>query len=496
MTEFSLIIPSYNGCEDILSCISSVTQATYDPNKIEMLIIDDGSSDETCNRISSLNIKNLRLIKLQNGGAAKARNVGIENSTKEVLIFLDQDIVLDSELFNYYDALFSNNTAEVVQGNIWEQIIKNPITDLHSKWRHRVFLEKTSIGNGYLNTVITRNVAIRKDVLNKVKAKYGFVYSEKYNGTGGEDRELGYRICDLNYKIILEPKAIVYHKDPEKYSGILDQKYRHARGDVRQGIGEHFWDLKNFKRAVLAPIVDRVPIYFSLPIWFAHVYGAEIERLHIVLSNILVRTFYFLKRIMDITGSLAGIILGSPVLLTIAILIKVGSEGSAIFKQRRIGLRGKEFGMYKFRTMVNDAENILQNNPELLELYKKNSYKIKEDPRVTKIGKFLRKSSLDELPQVFNILKGEMSIVGPRAYKRDELDCQLELHPELKKFAEYVVNTKPGLTGVWQISGRSEIGFEKRILLDYQYAIRRNIFFDLQIILKTIPVVLKSKGAW
>jgi lipopolysaccharide/colanic/teichoic acid biosynthesis glycosyltransferase len=276
----------------------------------------------------------------------------------------------------------------------------------------------------------------------------------------------------------------------------LDQKYRHARGDVRQGIGEYFWDLKNFKRTVLAPLVDRVPIYFSLPIWGAHVYGAEIERIHIMLSNISIRIFYFLKRIMDITGSLIGITLGSPLLLTIAVLIKNGSAGPVIFKQRRIGLRGKEFEMYKFRTMVINAENILQNNPELLELYKKNSYKIKEDPRVTKIGKFLRKSSLDELPQLINILKGEMSIVGPRAYKKDEMDCQLELHPELRNNAEYVINTKPGLTGVWQISGRSEIGFEKRILLDYQYAIRRDIFFDIQIILKTIPVVLKSKGAW
>jgi lipopolysaccharide/colanic/teichoic acid biosynthesis glycosyltransferase len=460
------------------------------------VIIEDGSIDGTCDRISALNLKNLKLIKLQNGGAAKARNIGIENATKEVLVFLDQDLVLDSELFNCYDALFSNTTAEVAQGNIWEQIIKTPITALHSKWRHRVFLEKTSLGEGGINTIITRNVAIRKKVLNTVKQKYGFVFDEHYNGTGGEDRELGYRIFKLGYKIVLEPKAIVCHKDPDNYRDILDQKYRHARGDVRQGIGEYFWDLKNFKRTVLAPLVDRVPIYFSLPIWGAHVYGAEIERIHIMLSNISIRIFYFLKRIMDITGSLIGITLGSPLLLTIAVLIKNGSAGPVIFKQRRIGLRGKEFEMYKFRTMVINAENILQNNPELLELYKKNSYKIKEDPRVTKIGKFLRKSSLDELPQLINILKGEMSIVGPRAYKKDEMDCQLELHPELRNNAEYVINTKPGLTGVWQISGRSEIGFEKRILLDYQYAIRRDIFFDIQIILKTIPVVLKSKGAW
>lgn len=211
---------------------------------------------------------------------------------------------------------------------------------------------------------------------------------------------------------------------------------------------------------------------------------------------IRIRLFYISKRIVDILGSLIGIILGFPVFLIIAVSIKKGSPGPIIFKQKRLGLHRKEFEMYKFRTMVIDAENILQNDPKLLEIYRKNSYKIKDDPRVTQIGKLLRKSSLDELPQLFNILKGEMSIVGPRAYKSDEITSQLELHPDLKKHADYVVNTKPGLTGVWQINGRSEIGFDNRILLDYEYAIKRSILFDIGIIFKTIPVVLKSKGAW
>lgn len=199
---------------------------------------------------------------------------------------------------------------------------------------------------------------------------------------------------------------------------------------------------------------------------------------------------------MDIAGSGIVIILGSPVLCVISFLIKLDSRGPVIFRQRRVGFKGKEFEMFKFRTMVVDAEKILENSKELLETYKKNSYKIKEDPRVTKVGKFLRKSSLDELPQFFNILMGQMSIVGPRAYKKDEFVNQLEQHPTLKKFAQVVMNIKPGLTGIWQISGRSEIGFEKRILLDYDYAKKRNIFFDIGIILKTLPAVLKPRGAW
>ena len=177
-------------------------------------------------------------------------------------------------------------------------------------------------------------------------------------------------------------------------------------------------------------------------------------------------------------------------------MIKLDSEGPVFFKQKRVGAGGGEFKMFKFRTMVVDAEKILQSNPILMETYKKSSYKIKNDPRVTRVGKLLRKFSLDELPQLVNILKGEMSIVGPRAYKKDEIENQLNILPKLKKYADLVMNVKPGLTGVWQISGRSEIGFEKRIILDYDYAKTRSILIDIVIIFKTLPAVLKSKGAW
>ncbi|MFS8158758.1 MAG: sugar transferase [Candidatus Roizmanbacteria bacterium] len=208
------------------------------------------------------------------------------------------------------------------------------------------------------------------------------------------------------------------------------------------------------------------------------------------------RLYFGLKRLIDFICSLLGIIIGSPLLIAIALLIKSDSPGPVIFRQKRMGLYGKEFRIFKFRTMVVDAEKVLENDPKLLEAYQKNSYKIKDDPRVTKIGDFLRKSSLDELPQLFNIFSGDMSIVGPRAYKKDEMENQLSIHPELKKFAETVIDIKPGLTGMWQISGRSEIGFEKRILLDYDYANKKSILFDMAVMLKTVPVVLLSRGAW
>ena len=202
------------------------------------------------------------------------------------------------------------------------------------------------------------------------------------------------------------------------------------------------------------------------------------------------------KRGLDLLGSTIGLLFGFPLFLLIAFLIKLDSPGPVFFRQKRVGAKGKTFMMIKFRTMVANAEEILKRDPRLRRIYQKNSYKIKNDPRVTRVGRVLRKLSLDELPQLINILKGEMSLVGPRAYKPDELENQLKKHPQLKKYAQVVMEIKPGLTGVWQTSGRSEIGFEQRIKLDYSYARRQSLLFDLWLILKTIPVVLSSRGAW
>ncbi|PIS22229.1 sugar transferase, partial [candidate division WWE3 bacterium CG08_land_8_20_14_0_20_41_10] len=153
------------------------------------------------------------------------------------------------------------------------------------------------------------------------------------------------------------------------------------------------------------------------------------------------------------------------------------------------------FDMFKFRTMFVNAEEILRSDPVLWAEYQKD-FKIKNDPRVTKVGKFLRKSSLDELPQIINILKGEMSIVGPRAYRKEELEHQVKTYPNVIKQLDLVLTIKPGLTGAWQVSGRSNISFEKRMEIDYNYAKKKSTMYDILLIFLTIPAVFRSKGAW
>lgn len=199
--------------------------------------------------------------------------------------------------------------------------------------------------------------------------------------------------------------------------------------------------------------------------------------------------------------SLIGIALLSPVMIVVALLIKATSPGPIMADiPLRAGMGGKTFKMYKFRSMVVGAHDLLHKDPrykELLEKYRKNSYKlsIDEDPRITGVGKFIRKTSIDELPQLFNILKGEMSVVGPRAYYPFELDEQQEKYPKTQEWVKIILLSKPGLTGPWQISGRSEINFDKRVEMDAKYIQTRSILYDIQIIFKTVPAVLTSRGA-
>ena len=210
--------------------------------------------------------------------------------------------------------------------------------------------------------------------------------------------------------------------------------------------------------------------------------------------------FYDLaKRLLDIIVSIICLIVFSPIIFVIAILIPLDSRGPVFADTpRRVGKNGKLFRMYKFRSMVKNAHDALTSNPQYQKLYKeyrKGSYKLKDDPRITRVGHFIRKFSLDEIPQFINVLKGEMSVVGPRAYYPDELEEQQKQYPFTKQDVKVVLSVKPGITGIWQVSGRSEIHFDKRIKLDALYAAKRSVIFDIIILLKTPFAMISGKGA-
>jgi len=206
------------------------------------------------------------------------------------------------------------------------------------------------------------------------------------------------------------------------------------------------------------------------------------------------------KRVIDLVSVCILTILFSPILILLPILIKIQSPGPILFRHKRVGKFGKEFYLYKFRSMYEDADRILLQDKALREKFKnqRGGWKIpvNEDPRITPVGKIARHFTLDEFPQLVNILKGEMSLVGPRPYRKDEvgneIEEQLKKFPHLRKEIKVMLSVRPGITGPWQTSGRNDIPWDQQIILGADYARRKSLFYDLWIILKT-PFAMISK---
>lgn len=201
------------------------------------------------------------------------------------------------------------------------------------------------------------------------------------------------------------------------------------------------------------------------------------------------------KRLLDIIVSLTLAIIFLPIWLVVPFLIVLTSQGPIIYRHKRVGKNGKDFSMYKFRSMVVDADYILhQKDKNLLKKFKKMDWKLeaKDDPRITPLGRILRALTIDEFPQLFNVLTGEMSMVGPRAYLHTELIEQVKKYPTTKSLMPVVLRTKPGITGLWQVSGRNEVTFDKRVTLDAEYVRHMSLWNDIVILWKT-PKAMISK---
>ncbi|TSC53617.1 MAG: Undecaprenyl-phosphate galactose phosphotransferase [Microgenomates group bacterium LiPW_16] len=207
----------------------------------------------------------------------------------------------------------------------------------------------------------------------------------------------------------------------------------------------------------------------------------------------------FLKRTIDSIGAIILGIIFLPVCILTAIAIKLDSPGPILADTpNRVGKNGKLFKLYKFRSMIINAHKLLRSDPQFEKLYKeykRESYKLKDDPRVTKVGRSIRKHSIDEIPQLLNVLRGQMSLVGPRPYYPDELRDQQKKYPGTERLVKIVLSVRPGITGSWQVSGRSEVNFDKRIQMDAEYVARRKILDDILILLKSPWAMISGKGA-
>ena len=211
------------------------------------------------------------------------------------------------------------------------------------------------------------------------------------------------------------------------------------------------------------------------------------------------------KRILDVIASIFALLIFSPITIVVACIIKFTSQGPVFVEKsnahmKRMGKDGKIFRLYKFRSMVVNADVLEKTNPDYqkayIEKHSNGHYKPKNDPRITPIGKFIRKYSIDEMPQFINVLRGEMSVVGPRPYLAEELTEQQKKFPGTDKYVNEMQTVKPGITGPWQVGGRSELAFDQRIKFDAEYARKRSIWYDIYIMLRTPWAMISAKGAY
>jgi exopolysaccharide biosynthesis polyprenyl glycosylphosphotransferase len=217
--------------------------------------------------------------------------------------------------------------------------------------------------------------------------------------------------------------------------------------------------------------------------------GGSRKSFRITAWKMTVRGSYALKRLIDMLGSAVGMLLLSPLFLIIALAVKLSSKGPVIFSQIRVGYNGRHFNFYKFRSMRQDAESLKASLESQNESADNVLFKMKDDPRITKVGKFLRRASLDELPQLWNVFIGDMSLVGPRP----------PLPSEVQKYTledRKRLNVLPGITCLWQIRGRSEIPFKEQVRLDKEYILSQSVWKDIVILLQTIPAIIGGRGAY
>jgi lipopolysaccharide/colanic/teichoic acid biosynthesis glycosyltransferase len=195
-----------------------------------------------------------------------------------------------------------------------------------------------------------------------------------------------------------------------------------------------------------------------------------------------------MKALLDYTAVILGMAVALPLMGLIALAVRLDSPGPIIHRRRVMGVRGKQFDAFKFRSMVVNGDEILKQRPDLQTELAAN-HKLKDDPRITRVGAILRKFSLDELPQLFNVLRGEMSLVGPRMISPVEME-------KYQRWDMNLLTVRPGITGLWQVSGRSDVSYEERVRMDMRYIRNWTIWLDIQILIQTIPAVIKSRGAY
>ncbi len=530
--RYSVIVPAYNAEKTLPHTLEALRRQTVPPTEYEIIVVDDGSTDRTAQIAEQFGV---RVIRQPNQGPAAARNTGVQAAQGDIVLFTDADCAPRPDWlermvapFQKADIVGSKGAYLTRQRSWMARFVQQEYEDRYDRMRRFQFID----------FIDTYSAAYRKDVF---LANGGF--DTIFPTASVEDQEFSFRLAQKGYKMVFVPEARVYHHHDTSVVEYARRKFYigYYKALLTRWLPErlitdtHTPPVLKLQLVLMAFQVTLFPLMFWIPLvrgifvgaWLAFYattvpFLAKIARrdpgvLLPALVYLPVRALALgsgflagqiafwrarpsdrkpvltlrqrlIKRAIDIVGALVGLALTWPIMLLIALAIKLDSPGPVLFKQTRIGENGKPFTIYKFRSMVANAEQLL---PQLVDVDRlaEPAFKLKDDPRRTRVGKFLRRWSLDELPQLFNVLKGDMSLVGPRP----EMDWLVARYtPEQRRR----LAVKPGLTGPVQVNGRADLSFEQRLAMELDYIENYSLWKDIKILVKTLPEVIRGNGAY
>lgn len=536
----SVVVPAFNAVDTLDECLTALLSQTVSRSSYEIIVVDDGSLDATSDIAMRYSDQGIRLIRQRNQGAAGARNTGVTHAQGELLLFTDSDcaprpdwIERMASAFNDCDVVGAKGTYLTQQRTPIARFVQIEYEDRYDRMR----------GQERIDFIDTYSAGYRRDVFLQ---NGGFDVSARLL----EDQEFSFRLAEKGYKLVFVPEAQVFHRHDQDVVEYIERKYNIGvwkariiqRHPGRLANDSHTppvlklqilllllavpfflaslvtWQLQTpwwqvlfgaGLAACLAFLASGLP--FVVKAWRKDRFVALISPFILALRALALGTGYaigslrfvrlepgeqpalsarhrLLKRLMDVVGAAVGLVVSTPLCLAIAVAIKLDSPGPVLYVQERVGVNGRTFRLIKFRTMTQDSDKRLA---ELVDFDRMEEpvFKLKNDPRVTNIGRFLRRTSLDELPQFFNVLRGDMSLVGPRP--EEVWLVRLYNDHQRRRLA-----VKPGMTGPMQVNGRGDLTLAQRLELEIDYIQHYSVRRDIAILLRTVPVVLHAKGAY
>lgn len=540
MTPISVIVPAFNAADTLGECLSALLNQSAPRNSYEIIVVDDGSLDATADVVMRYCQQGVHLVRQPNQGAAKARNMGVAQSTGDLVLFTDADCAPRPDwierlvaAFDDPDLVGAKGTYLTHQRRLVARFVQIEYEDRYDRMRKQECID----------FIDTYSAGYRRDVFLQ---NNGFDVSARFV----EDQEFSFRLAEKGYKLIFVPAAQVYHRHDRDILEYVERKFNIGVWKARI-MQRHPERLANDSHTPPVLKLQLVLLLTALPLlitgltlrslsyvqwqtvagasvacglaflasglpflvktWRKDRQVALITPLMLVARALALGAGYgigmlrflhlepeerpvlrtrhrLLKGLVDVVGATAGLIVAAPLFVAIAIAIRLDSPGPIVYTQERIGANGRSFRLLKFRTMVQGADEQLGQLIDLNSLTEP-TFKLKDDPRVTRVGRFLRRTSLDELPQFLNVLRRDMSLVGPRP----EETWLVRLYNDHQRRRLAV---KPGITGPMQVSGRGDLTFAQRLELELDYIEHYSLRRDLTILLKTLPAVLKGIGAY